>query len=175
MKGFVVSVLAIGALVAFAAPHGHNSASRAPAGNADEASSAQLAAAKTPASFGGEMALEREVDGHFYATVQVDGGDYRMLVDTGATVVALTGEDARNMGLDWNTDDLAPVARGASGPVFGVPVTIDTMSVGDFEARDVQAVIVPDGLGISLLGQSFLSHVPKVDIADDKLTLSDRD
>ncbi|HSQ94848.1 MAG TPA: hypothetical protein VLM18_01945 [Croceibacterium sp.] len=46
------------------------------------------------------------------------------------------------------------------------------MSVGDFEARDVQAVIIPDGPGISLLGQSFLSHVPKVDIADDKLTLS---
>jgi aspartyl protease family protein len=55
---------------------------------------------------------------------------------------------------------------------MGVPVTIPDMAVGDFEARDVQAVIVPDGLAISLLGQSFLRHVPKVDIADDTLTLS---
>lgn len=172
MKSLVVSVLAIGALVAFVAPHGQKPAPPGPT-EAQGAAQAHLAVATTPASFGGEMALEREADGHFYATVQVDGGDYRMLVDTGATVVALTGEDARNMGLDWNPGDLAPVARGASGPVMGVQVTIDAMTIGDFEARNVQAVIVPDGLGISLLGQSFLSHVPKVDIAGDKLTLSD--
>jgi aspartyl protease family protein len=173
MKGFVLSVLAIGALVAFIAPHAPTTAPPPNASDADEAPSANLAVAKTSATFGGEMALEREADGHFYATVQVDGGDYRMLVDTGATVVALTGEDARNMHLDWDPNALAPVARGASGPVFGVPVTIDAMTIGDFEARDVQAVIVPEGLGVSLLGQSFLSHVPKVDISGDKLTLSD--
>ena len=55
---------------------------------------------------------------------------------------------------------------------MGVTVKIPTMAVGDFEAHDVPAVIIPEGLGISLLGQSFLSHVPNVDIADDKLTLS---
>ena len=76
------------------------------------------------------------------------------------------------MGLDWDPNALAPVARGVGGTVMGVSVTIRDISVGDFEAHDVQAVIIPDGLGISLLGQSFLSHVPKVDIADDKLTLS---
>jgi aspartyl protease family protein len=96
-----------------------------------------------------------------------------MLVDTGATVVALTGDDARGMGLDWDPDALAPVARGASGPVMGVPVTLPEMAVGDFAARDVRAVIVPEGLAVSLLGQSFLSQVPKVAIADDRLTLSE--
>ena len=58
------------------------------------------------------MALDRENDGHFYAWSQVDGRDYRMLVDTGATVVALTGDDARDMGLNWDPGALAPVARG---------------------------------------------------------------
>ena len=170
MKSLVLSVLAVGALVAFVAPHGQKPA---PPGPAEADAPAHLAVATTPASFGNEMELEREADGHFYATVQVDGRDYRMLVDTGATVIALTGEDARNIGLDWNPGELAPVARGASGPVMGVPVTIDAVTIGDFEARDVQAVIVPEGLGVSLLGQSFLSHVPKVDISGDKLTLSD--
>jgi aspartyl protease family protein len=56
---------------------------------------------------------------------------------------------------------------------MGVPVTLPEMAVGDFEARDVRAVIVPQGLAISLLGQSFLSQVPKVAIADDRLTLSE--
>ena len=171
MKGFVFPILALAALVAFFAPHGEKPATSAtPAAEADRGSKARLAAATT--SFG-EMALAREGDGHFYATAEVDGGDYRMLVDTGATVVALTGDDARGMGLDWDPDALAPVARGASGPVMGVPVTLPEMAVGDFDAHNVQAVIVPEGLAISLLGQSFLSQVPKVGIVDDRLTLSD--
>jgi len=170
MKTLVISVLAFATLVAFIAPHERpDSHAKAPQPAASEV---HLAAATAPESYGDEMALTREGDGHFYATVQVDTRDYRMLVDTGASVVALTGDDARNMGLDWDPNSLAPVARGASGPVMGVPVTIDTMAVGDFEARDVEALIIPDGLAVSLLGQSFLSHVPKVEIADDKLTLS---
>jgi aspartyl protease family protein len=116
--------------------------------------------------------LDRAGDGHFYADAQIDTGDYHMLVDTGASVVALTSEDARDIGLDWDPNELAPVAQGASGPVEGVPVTIPRMAVGDFEAHDVQAIIVPD-LGVSLLGQSFLRQVPNVTISDDKLTLSD--
>jgi aspartyl protease family protein len=55
---------------------------------------------------------------------------------------------------------------------MGVPVTIPDMAVGDFEAHNVQAIIVPDGLPVSLLGQSFLRHVPNVSIADNSLTLS---
>jgi aspartyl protease family protein len=169
MKGFIASVLAFGALVAFVAPRGEHPASPAKPADAKGANEAHLAAAS---GWGGEMALPRESDGHFYANATVGGSDYRMLVDTGATVVALTGDDAHGMGLEWDRSALAPVARGASGPVMGVPVTIPDLAVGDFAAHDVQAVIVPDGLGISLLGQSFLSHIPKVAISDDKLTLS---
>jgi len=119
------------------------------------------------------MVLRREGDGHFYATAQIESGDYEMLVDTGASVVALTAEDARNIGLDWDPDALRPVAQGAGGPVMGVQTTIHDMSVGDFEAHDVDAIIVPEGLPVSLLGQSFLRRVPNVQIADDTLTLSD--
>jgi len=172
VKGFVITVLAIGALVAFVAPRGDEIGSPARRARLAATDDVQLAAATTPQWSGADMALAREPDGHFYAKVKVDGSDYRMLVDTGATVVALTGEDARAMGLAWDPNAVAPVARGAGGAVYGVTTTIPDMTVGDFEARDVQAVIIPEGLGISLLGQSFLSHVPKVDIADDKLTLS---
>jgi aspartyl protease family protein len=173
MKGFALTVLAIGALVAFAAPRSDDNASRARPGRSAATGDVQLAATTTPQWSGGDMALGREPDGHFYATVKVDGGDYRMLVDTGATVVALTGDDAQAMGLDWDPNALAPVARGAGGPVYGVTATIPDMAVGDFDARDVPAVIIPEGLGISLLGQSFLSHVPNVAISNDKLILSD--
>jgi aspartyl protease family protein len=170
MKGFAITVLALAGAVAFLAPHTDPTVVRQPAPTGHT-----MAAQKQsrPVSYGGEMVLDRDGDGHFYATAQIEGRDYRMLVDTGATVVALTGQDAEAMGLTWNPQDLAPVVRGAGGPVMGVPVKIDDMAVGDFEARDVQAVIIPDGLAISLLGQSFLRQVRNVDIADDKLTLSD--
>jgi aspartyl protease family protein len=171
MKGFVLSVLAIAAGVALLAPR-DDDAAKQPApklvGEAD-----QSRASDKPAWSGGEMVLDRAGDGHFYADAQIDTGDYQMLVDTGASVVALTGEDARDIGLDWDPNALAPVAQGASGPVMGVPVTIPEISVGDFEARNVQAIVVPDGLPVSLLGQSFLQQVPNVSIAGDKLTLSD--
>jgi len=169
MKGFALTVLAIAAAVAFMAPH------------SDPPAVGKAAPARMPAPaethgallYGGEMVLDRQDDGHFYATARVDGHDYRMLVDTGASVVALTGPDAEAMGVQWDPSDLAPVVRGASGPVMGVLVKIDDLSVGDFEARDVDAVVIPEGLPISLLGQSFLRQVRSVDISQDKLTLSD--
>lgn len=169
MKGFIVSVLAIAAGVALLAPRGEVSQERRPfqVGTADSAQPAD----KT-GWYGGAMVLNRAGDGHFYVDAQVEAGDYHMLVDTGASVVALTGDDARAIGFDWDADSLAPVAQGASGPVMGVPVTIPRISVGDFEAHDVEAIVVPD-LGVSLLGQSFLRQVPNVTISDDKLTLSD--
>jgi aspartyl protease family protein len=170
MKGFALSVLAIAAAVALAVPHDGGSSKKALPSLTGESGGG---GGSDKSAWGGMMVLDREGDGHFYATAQIDSGDYHMLVDTGASMVALTGDDARQMGLDWNPDALSPVAQGASGPVMGVHTTIPQMSVGDFEARDVDAVIIPDGLPVSLLGQSFLRNVPNVQIADDKLTLSD--
>jgi clan AA aspartic protease (TIGR02281 family) len=85
--------------------------------------------AARPAWSDGEMVLDREGDGHFYATVSVDASNYRMLVDTGASMVALTGEDAQNMGLDWDPNALAPVARGVGGTVMGVPAREATVKL----------------------------------------------
>ena len=172
MKPLIISVIGTAALVAFLAPREDEEVTPKDKVIHVGDDTLQLATATKPEWPEGEMVLDRANDGHFYATAHVDSSDYRMLVDTGASVVALTGDDARSMGLEWDPNALAPVARGASGPVMGVNVTIPEMSVGDFEAKDVPALIIPDGLGVSLLGQSFLRHVPKVDIADNTLTLS---
>ncbi|MCB2078490.1 MAG: TIGR02281 family clan AA aspartic protease [Novosphingobium sp.] len=119
----------------------------------------------------GETVLKRKPDGHFYADVLVEGRDYRLLVDTGASMIALTGDDARDMGLYWEDSQLIPVGRGASGTVYGVPVTIDRVELGGIEARKVKAAIIPEGLDISLLGQSFLSQIDNVRIDGDRMML----
>lgn len=121
--------------------------------------------------WGDELILQRERDGHFYADVSVDGVPTRMLVDTGASVVALTGDDALAMGIYWDDQEVQPVAQGASGAVHGVRTNIPRLRLGEFEASNVDAIIVPEGLGISLLGQSFLETIGDVRIADDRMVL----
>lgn len=120
---------------------------------------------------GGEVVLPRAGDGHFYAEVVVDGVASNMLVDTGASVIALTGEDAHAIGIEWSPEDVRPVARGASGVVHGVPIVLDTVQLGDFEELEIEAVVVPRGLDISLLGQSFLSRIERVEMRQREMVL----
>jgi|SRR5690606_15352795 len=119
----------------------------------------------------GEVVLSRASDGHFYADIAVDGASARMLVDTGATVVALTAEDADALGVTWSDAEIRPVAKGASGTVYGVSATLDRVQLGELEARSVEAVVVPRGLSVSLLGQSFLSQVGRIEMDGERMTL----
>lgn len=116
-----------------------------------------------------DVVLSRQPDGHFYADVSVDGQMVHMLVDTGASVVALTEADADALGLTWDQADVSPVAQGASGPVLGVNVTIPELTLGDHVAHNVDALIIPEGLAISLLGQSFLSTLGQVQMSGDQM------
>jgi len=120
----------------------------------------------------GTHTLAREYDGHFYATTNVNGASLRMLVDTGASVIALTGSDARAAGIYWDQSEVRPVARGASGTVYGVERQLDVVDVGGFTRRNVRAMIVPEGLDISLLGQSYLGQISSVQIEGNQMVLS---
>ena len=166
---FVTLTIAAGLLVGWFAPAMPDAASPASAGEAQ--SEAELEMLQRQQWNAGEVVLEREADGHFYADVGVDGATARMLVDTGASVVALTAEDAEAMGIVWDPDEVRPVARGASGAVNGVSVTVERMQLGQIEVEGVQAIVVPEGLGISLLGQSFLSQIDKVEMEQDRMVL----
>ncbi len=125
----------------------------------------------TNAGNNGEMVLTRAGDGHYYAPGNADGAALRFLVDTGATVVALTESDAEMLGHYLHPGELTVVGRGVSGEVLGKSVVIKRLSVGDISADNVRAVIIPKGLPVSLLGQSFLSRVAHVTISGDRMTL----
>ncbi|MEP0391022.1 MAG: TIGR02281 family clan AA aspartic protease [Erythrobacter sp.] len=120
----------------------------------------------------GSHTLSREYDGHFYATTNVNGASLRMLVDTGASVIALTGSDARAAGIYWDQSEVRPVARGASGTVYGVVRQLDVVDVGGFTRHNVRAMIVPEGLDVSLLGQSYLGQIGSVQIEGNQMLLS---
>lgn len=121
---------------------------------------------------GGEVRLEREADGHFYAEALVRGVPVHAVVDTGASVVALPGAEARRIGFSWSSADVRPIGRGASGPVYGVIRRAESISVGSLVVRDLDVMIIPEGLDVTLLGQNFLSEVRKVEMRGDEMVLS---
>ena len=112
--------------------------------------------------------LVRSPDGHFYAEAQVNGARILVLVDTGASMVALTTADAQRAGIALGSE--RAVAMGAGGPVEMIPVTIDRVAVGSLSANGVQGAVA-EGLSVSLLGQSFLSRVGTVEISGDRMVL----
>ncbi len=116
--------------------------------------------------------LTRQPDGHFYTMANVNGGDVRFLVDTGASAIALTGADADALGISWDENELEKIGRGVSGDVYGKAVTLKSVQVGEIIVHDVQAAVIPEGLDVSLLGQSFLSKVGNVNIQEDQMTFN---
>ena len=172
----LAGVLLCGAAVGLMLPAGSPAEGGAAPASDGAPEPATLALAQVnPAASGDAVTLQREHDGHFYADISVDGQDYRMLVDTGASVVALTGADAEAMGLTWHESDVRPVAQGASGAVYGVNTVIDHMALGGLEASNVPALIIPEGLAVSLLGQSFLGTVGRVEMHGDAMVLGSAD
>lgn len=117
-----------------------------------------------------EVRLEREGNGHFYVHGEVNGQLARFVVDTGASMVALTMEDAERLGVPFSERDFAIVATGASGPVRGQMVKLDRIVVEGREVRNVSGAVL-DGLEISLLGQSFLSQIGTVEMSGEYMIL----
>ena len=117
-----------------------------------------------------ETVLEREANGHFYVNAKVNGEVVRFIVDTGATGVALTEDDARRVGLAFSPSEFEYVGEGAAGPVRGKLVTIDKIEVDGKTVEDVSGVVLQGG-DLSLLGQSYLSRMGEVQMRGDYMVL----
>lgn len=119
---------------------------------------------------GSAVALERSADGHFYADVEINGTAVHMLVDTGASGIALSRDDARSAGIATSIGMNEIVGEGADGAVRGEQVRIDRIRLGPASAESVQAVVLNGGQ-MSLLGQDFLQRFASVEIKDDRMIL----
>lgn len=119
----------------------------------------------------GEMMIPIRRDGHAYLTAKVNGVDVRFVVDTGASLVALSRDDAERVGL--NPDDLAyyGLAQTANGRVRTAPVMLKSISIGDFVGHDVSGAVIDGDVGMSLLGMAFLSRFARVSFEGDRLML----
>lgn len=119
---------------------------------------------------GGSVVLERSSDGHFYAEAQVNGMPVEFLVDTGASAIALSRDDAHSAFVPTDPTMDEVIGSGASGPVKGQVVRLGRVSLGPLEVEDVPAAVLAGGKQ-SLLGQSFLSQFNSVTIQGDRMVL----
>lgn len=119
----------------------------------------------------GDLVLKRAQDGHFHIEVRVNGEPIRFLVDTGASIVTLSEDDARRAGYDPSTLDYTLQFSTANGTAWGAPIRIDQMRAGPLIARDVRAAVGGAGMSKSLLGMSFLDQLNGFSVTGDTLTL----
>jgi aspartyl protease family protein len=120
------------------------------------------APAGSPASLSNSrtVTLSRGDDGHFRTEARVDGRRLELLVDTGASQIALRASDAARLGVHPAARDYNVRVSTANGMTRAAMVQLGMVEVGDIVVRNVPALVQPDeALSVNLLGMSFLSRV----------------
>ncbi|HMK71391.1 MAG TPA: TIGR02281 family clan AA aspartic protease [Xanthobacteraceae bacterium] len=116
--------------------------------------------------------VPRDSRGHFQVDARIEGRRLSFMVDTGASVIALTASDAGRLGLHPAQREFVVEVKTANGTVRAAPVRLDKVEVGDLAVRDVAALVMPDeGLSDNLLGLSFLSRLRRFEYSGGRLVL----
>lgn len=121
---------------------------------------------------GGQVSVPRHPDGHFYLTLDIEGTPVRFVVDTGATDMVLTREDAIRVGIDPDRLVYQGRARTANGEVRTARVRLDRVALGPVVDSRVPAWVNEGRMDTSLLGMSYLQRFERLEIAGDRLVLS---
>jgi aspartyl protease family protein len=119
----------------------------------------------------GRIAVRAGANGHFFIDARVNGQPVRFLVDTGASDIVLTPEDARRVGFDPGRLTYTRVYSTANGIVRGAPVTLRSLAIGPLRITDMPASVNGAPMNGSLLGQSFLKRLKGYSVREGVLTL----
>ena len=118
--------------------------------------------------------LKADSRGHFITTATVEGTSLMVMVDTGASAVALSYEDADRIGLrPYSLVYNVPVST-ANGITQAARVTLRRVEVDGVTVRDVDGLVLPEGvMHGTLLGMSYLGRLRSFKVEDGVLSLSD--
>jgi aspartyl protease family protein len=119
-----------------------------------------------------QVIISKSDNGHFMINANVNGTNIYFLLDTGATDVAISLEDAEAIGLDTSKLVFNQITETANGTNYFASVQLPYIKIGSIEIRNVKAGVVKSGLGSnSLLGMSFLSRLSGFEVKDDSIIL----
>jgi len=115
--------------------------------------------------------VPRSGDGHYHMTLQVNGTPVRFVVDTGASDIVLSADDARRIGIELDELAFVGTANTANGRVSTARVWLDEVALGGTTEQGVPALVNGGEMRGSLLGMSYLDRFAEIRIGDDRLTL----
>lgn len=117
--------------------------------------------------------IESDGRGHFVARAKMNGRSLDVLVDTGATLVAINETTARRLGIRLKPSDFKYRVRTANGVTEAAAAMIDEIRIGRVIVRDVRATVSRDeALSTVLLGMSFLGKLRRFEIDSGTLVLT---
>ncbi len=121
---------------------------------------------------GRTVAVARTNAGDFNIKAQINGARVAMVLDTGASSVVLTRDDAKAAGLPLEVLAYTVNIDTANGRTRAAPVTLDRIAIGSLVERSVDALVAQPGqLKTSLLGMSFLNRLQSWEVSGDRLML----
>jgi aspartyl protease family protein len=121
---------------------------------------------------GRSVEVARAFNGDFDISARINGARVAMVLDTGASSVVLTREDAKAAGLPLEVLAYTAIIETANGRTRAAPVRLDRVAVGDLVERSVEALVAQPGqLKTSLLGMSFLNRLQSWEVRGDRLLL----
>jgi aspartyl protease family protein len=170
----LAAIAVIGALSAAASAQVVISLARAHPAPAVSAASPQpvtVQSVETQPASGQDAEVPKGPDGHYWAEASVSGHEVRFLVDTGASAVALTPEDAQRLGIDPNNLSYAYTVTTASGQARAARVQLASVAVAGAEVDNVDAYVIQNGLEHSLLGMSYLGRLSQFEATKTSLIL----
>lgn len=110
--------------------------------------------------------------GHFTARGLINGSHVDFLVDTGATIVFISREEARHVGIDLRKLNYNQTAMTAAGKTKFARVNLDKVSIGNIVVRNVEAAIAEsDEVTHNLLGMTFLSRIKGFEFTGGRLIM----
>ncbi|SPF76506.1 hypothetical protein ALP8811_01514 [Aliiroseovarius pelagivivens] len=120
----------------------------------------------------GEIVLPRAFDGHFYATLKMNGQPVDFIVDTGASNIVLTKEDASRIGVEMNALRFYGRAMSANGEVRTAPARIAKVELLNVQDFGVEVWVNEGEMPRSLLGNDYLQRFEKIEISRNQLVLT---
>ena len=121
---------------------------------------------------GNEVRVRMSPDGHFWARVTLDGVSRRLLIDSGATVTALSSDTADAVGLDVKASAFPMLIRTANGTIAAQTATVAKLKLGDIRASDLPVVVSPAFGDTDVLGMNFLSRLKSWRVEGSTLILT---
>lgn len=113
-------------------------------------------------------------NGHFFTEAEMNGRRIDVMVDTGASIVALTYEDAAAIGVAPAAKEFTHQVSTANGIAKVAPVVLDRVQIGDIMVRRVEAAVIERGkLRTTLLGNSFLGRLSRYEVRAGRLVMEE--